>query len=187
MSRIPRAFWIVVAAALLLGVLQGVAWAYLAPGVPYKVLTDGRYGALPTTSTNYFLDVAIFVLSGVAIGAALAVGAWQSVRSRGWRMLVTLAASSLAGAVLAWWLGGLLAPGVDPASVGATDADTIVTSAPHTDTLLVVFVQPAVAAAVYTFLAAWNGRPDLGRVTPETAAPAVGTPRTDPSPGIPRG
>ncbi len=187
MSRIPRALWIVVAASLLLGVLQGIAWAALAPGVPYKVLADGRYGALPTTSTNYFLDVAIFALSGLAIGAALAVGAWQSVRTRGWPMLVTLAASSLAGALLAWWLGGLLATGVDPASVGATDADSIVTSAPHTDTLLVVFVQPAIAAAVYTFLAAWNGNPNLGRVMPESPAPAAGRPRTDRSPGIRRG
>ena len=75
-------------------------------------------------------------------------------------MLVTLAAGSLVGALIAWWLGALLAPGVDPASVGATAADSIVIAPPRTDTILVVFAQPAIAAAVYTFLVAWNGHPD---------------------------
>ena len=30
---------------------------------------------------------------------------------------------------------------------------------PTTGTILVVLAQPALAAAVYTFLVAWNGRP----------------------------
>ncbi len=40
-------------------------WAFTAPGVPYKVLADGRFGALPTTSTYHFVDVAGFALSGI--------------------------------------------------------------------------------------------------------------------------
>jgi hypothetical protein len=65
--------------------------------------------------------------------------------------------------------------------VGATVADSIVVAPPATGTILVVLAQPALAAAVYTFLVAWNGRPDLGRpaLTGQTAA---GTPQTDPSP-----
>ena len=59
--------------------------------------------------------------------------------------------------------GAWLAPGVDPASVGATAADSIVVAPPTTGTILVVLAQPALAAAVYTFLVAWNGRPDLDR------------------------
>ena len=113
----------------------------------------------------------------MAIGVALAVGAWQVVSARGWPMVATLVGGSVVGALIAWWLGALLAPGVDPAAVGATGADSIVTAPPRTDTLLVVFVQPAIAAAVYTFLVAWNGHPDLTGV--------AGTPRTDRSPGTP--
>ena len=81
---------------VLLGVLQGVLWAFLAPGVPYKVLADGRYGALPTTSTYYFVGVAVFALSGVAIGVVLAVGAWQVRAARGaGRWSLTLVGGSL--------------------------------------------------------------------------------------------
>jgi hypothetical protein len=37
-----------------------------------------------------------------------------------------------------------------------------------------VLAQLALAAAVYTFLAAWNGRPDLGRPAPAPApAPEI--------------
>ena len=72
-----------------------------------------------------------------------------------------------------------MAPGTDPASVGATAADSIVIAPPTTGTILVVLAQPALAAAVYTFLVAWNGRPDLG-VTGADFRGAAGTPRTDP-------
>jgi len=60
-------------------------------------------------------------------------------------------------------VGEALARGVDPASVGVTAADSIVTAPATTGTALVVLAQPALAAAVYTFLAAWNGHPTLDR------------------------
>jgi len=172
---------LVLVVCLAVGVLQGLCWAFVAPGVPYKVLADGRYGALPTTSTYHFVGVAIFALSGMVIGILLAVGAWQFRAARGWPMLVTLVGGSLLGALVAWAVGEWLAPGVDPASVGATAADSIVVAPPTTGTILVVLAQPALAAAVYTFLVAWNGRPDLGRGQPVTPAEA-GTLQTDRSP-----
>jgi len=178
-----RPLLIVLGVCVLLGVLQGLAWAHLAPGVPNKVLADGRYGPLPTTSTYHFVDVAIFTLSGMAIGVLLAVGAWQLRAARGWQMVVTLVAGSLLGATIAWAIGRWLAPGVDPASVGATAADSIVVAPASTGTILVILAQPALAAAIYTFLVAWNGHPDLGRPAPSepsesTAADsaAVGNP-----------
>ena len=176
-----RALLWVLGVCLAAGVLQGLVWAFLAPGVPYKVLADGRYGPLPTTSTYHFVDVAIFALSGMVIGILLAIGAWQLRSARGWQMVVTLVGGSLLGALLAWAVGAWLAPGVDPASVGATAADSIVVAPPTTGTVLVVLAQPALAAAVYTFLVAWNGRPDLGRGELVTPA-AAGTPQTGPSP-----
>ena len=174
---------LVLGVCLAVGVVQGLVWAFVAPGVPYKVLADGRFGALPTTSTYHFLDVAIFTLSGICIGVLLAVGAWQLRAARGWQMVVTLVGGSLLGALIAWAVGAWLAPGVDPASVGVSAADSIVVAPPATGTILVVLAQPALAAAIYTFLVAWNGRPDLGRgaLTPQVGA---GTPRTDPSPAV---
>lgn len=158
-----RAVLVVLGLCVVIGLIQGVAWAFLAPGIPYKVLADGRFGALPTTSTYHFVDVALFALSGMAIGILLAIAAWQVRSTRGWQMLVALVGGSLLGSLVAWAVGTVLAPGVDPASVGATAADSIVIAPPTLGTILVVLAQPALAAAVYTFLVAWNGHPDLDR------------------------
>jgi hypothetical protein len=158
-----RAVWVVLGICGLIGVVQGAVWALVAPGIPYQVLADGRFGPLPTTSTYHFVDVAIFALSGMVIGIVLAAGSWQVRVARGWLMLLAVVGGSLAGALIGWGIGVLFAPGVDPASVGVSTADSIVTAAPTTGTFLVVLAQPALAAAVYTFLAAWNGHPDLDR------------------------
>ena len=69
------------------------------------MLADGRFGALPTTSTYHFVDVALFALSGMAIGILLAVGAWQVRAARGWQMLLALVGGSLLGALIAWAVG----------------------------------------------------------------------------------
>jgi len=154
---------IVLGALLVLGVLQGLLWAAVAPGVPHKVLADGRFGPLPTTSTYYFVAAAIFALSGMVIGIVAAAAAWQVRSARGWQMLVTVVGGSLVGATVGWLVGELLAGGVDPATIGPTATDSIVTAPATTGTALVVLAQPALAATVYTFLAAWNGHPTLDR------------------------
>jgi hypothetical protein len=78
-------------------------------------------------------------------------------------MLVTVVGGSLVGATVGWLVGELLAGGVDPATIGPTATDSIVTAPATTGTALVVLAQPALAATVYTFLAAWNGHPTLDR------------------------
>ena len=171
-----RALLWVLGVCLVAGVLQGLFWAFLAPGVPYKVLADGRYGALPTTTSYHFVSLALFCWLGIIVGVLTAVGAWRVRAARGWPMLLTLVGGSVAGALIAYGLGILVAPGTDPASVGATSADSIVTAPPTTGTILAVLAQPAIAAIVYTFLVAWNGRPDLGAAI----KPGVETPRTGP-------
>ncbi len=162
------------------GVVQALIWAFLAPGVPYKVLADGRYGALPTTTSYHFVSLALFCWLGIVVGALVATGAWRARASRGWQMFLLLVGGSAAGALIAWGLGLLVAPGTDPASVGASSADSIVVAPPSTGTVLAVLAQPTVAALVYTFLAAWNGRPDLGVSSLPPVVLGDGTPRTDP-------
>ena len=158
-----RAILTTLGICVVIGLVQGVVWAFVAPGIPYQVLADGRFGALPTTSTYHFVDVALFALSGAAIGILLAVGAWQVRSSRGWQMVLALVGGSLLGALIAWVIGPWIAPGTDPATVGASATDSIVIAPPTIGTILVVVAQPALAAAVYTFLVAWNGHPDLDR------------------------
>jgi len=166
---------IVLAVCGVAGILQGLIWAFLAPGVPYKVLDDGRYAPLPTTSSYHFVSLALFCWLGIVAGVLIALGAWRARAARGWPMLLVVAGGSAAGALIAWGLGLLVAPGTDPASVGASGVQTIVTAPPTTGTILAVLAEPAVAAVVATFLVAWNGQPDLG-----LSRPVVGTPRTDP-------
>lgn len=166
---------------LLAAVLQGVVWAKVAPGTPYQVRTDG-FGALPTTTDYRFVAAALFALGGVVIGTTAAVATWSVRRTRGIPMLVTVVSGSLVGAWLAWGIGAWLAPGTDPAAVIGADPTVIVVGHPTTGTWLVTLAQPTAAAAVYTVLAAWNGVPDLGV---RAGLSVDGTPRTDPSPGIP--
>ena len=162
------------------GVLQGLIWAFLAPGMPYKVLADGRSAPLPSTSSYHFVALALFCWLGIVAGVLIALGAWRVRAARGARMLLVVAGGSAAGALIAWGLGLLVAPGTDPTSVGASSAESIVTAPPTTGTILAVLAQPAVAVLVYTFLVAWNGQPDLAVPSPRPAVPADGTPRTDP-------
>lgn len=172
-----RPLLIVLLAGAGAGVLQALIWAFLAPGMPYKVLADGRYAGLPTTSSYHFVSLALFCWLGIVAGTLIAVGAWRFRAARGWPMLLVVAAGSAASALIAYGLGVLIAPGTDPASVGVTAADSIVVAPPTTGTMLVVLAQPAVAALVFTVLAAWNGQPDLEVPT----LPAAETPQTDPS------
>ena len=166
---------IILAVCAVAGVVQGLIWAYLAPGMPYKVLADGRSAPLPTTSSYHFVSLALFCWLGIIAGALIALGAWRTRADRGWPMLLVVVGGSAAGALIAWGLGLLVAPGTDPASVGPSAADSIVTAPPTTGTILAVLAQPAVAALVSTLLVAWNGQPDL-----EISRMAGGTPRTDP-------
>ena len=153
----------VLIACAVAGVLQGLIWAFLAPGMPYKVLADGRSAPLPTTSSYHFVGLALFCWLGIIAGVLIALGAWRVRAARGWPMLLVVTSGSAAGALIAWGLGLLVAPGTDPTSVGASAAESIVTAPPTTGTILGVLAQPAIATLVYTFLVAWNGQPDLER------------------------
>jgi hypothetical protein len=181
---------VIVAVGAIIGVAQGFLWAWLAPGEQVKVYANGSYGALPTADFHPFVDLVLFVLFGAVVGLVGGAVAWQVRSIRGVGALLAVVVGSAIGAALAYWIGLAVATGVDPATVGATGHDQIVEQAPRLVTPLVMVAQPAFAAAVYTFLAAWSGRSDLGRtpITPVTGPitpvtePADGTPQTDPSP-----
>lgn len=145
------------------GVAQALVWSRIAPGEPFYVTTGGSYGGLPTGSYHLFAGVAIFALIGIAVGATAATGVWRWRSIRGLAIALTVAGANLLGAFTAYLFAPIFASGIDPASVGAAAAQTVVTGPPTVGNLLVIVVQPAVAIAVYTFLAAWNGRPDLSR------------------------
>ena len=158
-----RAGALLIGAAVVAGVVQALVWSRIAPGEPFYVTTSGSYGGLPTASYHLFAGIAIFALIGIAVGFTAGSGVWRWRSIRGLSAAMTVAGANLVGALTAYLMAPVFAPGVDPASVGAVAAQVVVTGPPTVGNLLVVVVQPAVAVAVYTFLAAWNGRPDLSR------------------------
>jgi len=163
----------IVVGLVILGVLQGVVWAQVAPGQQAKVYANGAYGSLPTADYHPFTDLAIFVLAGLAVGVVAAVAAWRVRGIRGTTTLLALFVGASAGAAAAFAVGLLLASGVDPATVGATGHESIVVAAPKLATWLVLVAEPLAAVGVYTFLAAWDSRPDLGRLRPTEEARAA--------------
>lgn len=145
------------------GAVQGVVWLFVAPGRQFKVLTDGSYLHLPLEDYHAFEAVMIFALLQAAIGIVFAAAAWQIRAIRGVRTLLTVVISAALGSILAYAIGTVFAGGTDPGSVGAAAQASIVTAGPTLATPLVMILGPLAAAASYTFLAAWDGRPNLGR------------------------
>lgn len=171
-DRLWAAAGTIVVGLVVLGVLQGVVWAQVAPGQQAKVYANGAYGSLPTADYHPFTDLAIFVLAGLAVGVVAAVAAWRVRGIRGTTTLLALFVGASAGAAAAFAVGLLLASGVDPASIGATGHESIVVAAPKLASPLVLLAEPLAAVAIYTFLAAWDSRPDLGRLRPTEEARA---------------
>jgi hypothetical protein len=174
---------VIVLTTVVLGALQGLLWSRVAPPEQYFVAADGEFGGLPTESYHQFTSIAIFALLGVVVGVAVATAVWHWRSIRGTVGVLTLVAANVLGALTAYLLGRVLATGVDPSSVGPTDAQSVVTAAPTLGNVVVTVVQPALAVAVYTFLVLWNGNPTLGRPTaPDGAAaggPRIGTQGSD--------
>ena len=149
--------------AVVAGAVQALLWSRIAPGEPFYVTTSGSYGGLPTGSYHQFAGVAIFALIGIAAGITAGTGVWRWRSIRGLATALTVAGVNLLGALTAFLLAPVFATGVDPASVGSVAAQVVVTGPPTVGNVLVIVLQPALAVAIYTFLAAWNGRPDLAR------------------------
>ncbi len=181
-GRLLAAGGVIVGGLVLLGVLQGVIWAQVAPGQQAKVYANGAYGSLPMADYHPFTGLAIFVLAGIAVGLVAAAAAWRVRAIRGTTTLLALFLGASAGAAVAFGVGLLLATGVDPASIGATGHESIVVAPPKLATPLVLVAEPAAAVVVYTFLVAWDGRPDLGRLRPTEQSESE-TPGAEPGPG----
>lgn len=173
--KLWRASAAVIGSLVVLGALQGLLWSRIAPGEQFFVNTDGSFGGLPTESYHQFTSIAIFALISLVVAVASATLTWHWRSVRGTTMALVVVGGNALGALVAYLLGRVLASGVDPASIGNSSAASIVRAAPTVGNAMVIIVQPAIAIAVYTFLVAWNGQPDLERPqgAPVTQPPAA--------------
>lgn len=171
----------IVVGTLVLGVLQAVLWSRIAPGEQFKVYTDGQYLPLPTESYHQFTSVAIFALIGIVVGVAVGTLCWHWRSVRGTSTALVVAGANGLGALTAYLVGRVVVGGVDPSSVGNSSVESVVNAAPTLGNAMVIIAQPAIAIAVYTFLVAWNGQPNLSRSLPEvptTSAPTTSSAST---------
>ncbi|MEO7124968.1 MAG: hypothetical protein ABI382_08040 [Nakamurella sp.] len=165
-ARVTRHRWVarvaIAGIAMLLGVGQAIAWSRIAPGQQVMVFADGSYISLPTADYHPFTGLALDAFAGVAVGLIVAVAAWRIRAIRGATTLTFIAAGTAVGSAIAYWVGLAMAGGVDPATVGSTGKASIVVAGASMGTPFVMIIEPLIAIAVYTFLAAWDGRRDLG-------------------------
>ena len=137
---------LLLAVGAVVGVLLGAAWSALAPGQRFVVIDATTAATLPTESEHVFVDAALFVLGGAAVGLVSAAALWRSRRLRGPVTLVVLVAASVLSAAVAHLVGvALVGP---PDTAGASPGD-VVTAAPQLRTWLVLLGQPFGAALGY--------------------------------------
>ncbi|MFE6865206.1 hypothetical protein ACFVFS_01475 [Kitasatospora sp. NPDC057692] len=103
-----------VLACLVLGVVMGLLWAWLAPKVPLVVDGNKILYADPEGEQRAGAD-SVFVLIGLGMGILTALGAFLVTRKRGGGIAVAvgLAVGGLLASVGAWGLGRWLGPGRD--------------------------------------------------------------------------
>lgn len=179
-ATFARCALVLVAAAL--GLVQGLVWASIAPTAQVKVFADGSYLSLPTADYHLFVGLALFACAGAAVGVILGVAAWRVRAIRGAATLAVVFGASVVGSALAYGSAMLAAPGINPADIGATGSESIVHAAATLGSPLVMLAEPLLAVGVYTFLAAWDGRADLGSSRMKSVAVGYSTmPTSEPS------
>lgn len=103
---------LVTLAGLVLGVVLGLLWLWLAPRIP--LYTDGKAVFLKHPEGEEAVGAdGTFVLLGLAVGAVFATAVFLARRRGGIGLVVGLAAGGVLGSLLAWRLGVWLGPTSD--------------------------------------------------------------------------
>jgi hypothetical protein len=178
-SRRPTAIAALTVAAvvIVLGAAVGWFWAAITPRLQL-IKTDGGFLYADTEPEQPVAADGTFLLIGLGLGIVLAIVVWVVLRRyRGAAMLAALSLGSLAGSVLAFWVGhkigvaqfnavrGSAPMGAQvgaPVTLGVTD-EKFSWRWPHWLPSGVVAGQALAAAFVYTSLAGFSSFDDLGR------------------------
>jgi hypothetical protein len=157
------------------GLLTGLIWAAVAPHGVAKMTVIGAVRTLPYGEAA-FGGEAMFGLVGVGAGLIVGVGVHlvgPARRHRGPLMLLGVALGSLGAAWIASKAGG---------SIGLIEYHRLLHDAAQGQLFRMpvkltayglLLVQPLVATAAYTLLAAWSPDPQLGSVSSVTSEPAT--------------
>ncbi|MGW0252255.1 DUF2567 domain-containing protein [Nocardia goodfellowii] len=159
--REVRAALLIGAAVVMLGIVGGVGWSFLAPAEHLLVTQPGRGAPLTGESTHQFDALAIFVCLGFVAGVLSAVATWRWRAVRGPLMQLGLLLGSLIGAYAMKWFGETVAEWRFPRPADPA-VGQIIALAPGVGSSLALIVQPLVASLLLMFLAAFSSSEDLG-------------------------
>jgi len=165
---------LVSAGVVLVGVLWGLIWGFLTPGIEGRVVAPDRAVAAGD-GTEEFAAIGLFFSVALIAGVVLAVLFWMSPRFRGPAGVAGLAFGAIASGVVAVWVGDLIArlrfPGRDGVVVGDgfTQAPSLRITGAYLDfgggigfSWALLVVAPMAAMLTYVVFVVMNRSGDLG-------------------------
>jgi hypothetical protein len=180
----------VAVAVMVLGVLLGLLWGWLAPAVPVIKLADGSVVVNDPAPEQYIAADGWFTLLGLGFGLIVTIGSWLALRrDRGPFLLLGIVGGAfVAGRWVAPAVGEFLGRDAyrewrETAAQGATYL-----APPELQSLGPKLVPAFIAAVVLTLLAGWSNDPDLDQpgaqpgYGPNHAYPPYGPPGGDHAP-----
>jgi hypothetical protein len=144
-----------------MGLLVALIWWAVAPRLGVKVVAPGNLVQVAPETEQYFATDGWFVLLTLVVGVLAAVLMWRLRSVRGPTALVALALAGLAGAVVAWRFGTVLAPA--PSEAELREAGRVVYPALRLRATSALVVEPIAAVIAYLLFTGFSGRNDLGR------------------------
>lgn len=165
-----------VLAFVVVGLLAGLLWWWLAPRAEFRITGSGPVVIGNTSEELLIADDAVLALILAGLGLIAGAGAWFLRRRRGVATVLALAVGASLMAVVAWQLGEML--GAGPSKAELADVGTVVTTRLALGSLPALALAPFAALLAYIVPVLAVHRDDLGR-TPDPAlagfsAPAAG-------------
>lgn len=140
------------AAILLLGIIAGLLWLWLANPAAFKVTDQGAI-LDEQASKGRFGVIVTFVLIGVVIAFLWGFFAGRVLHDRGWVMVPVFALLAIAAGLIAWKVGAILGP-PDPATVKGAKLGDLIPQQLTIDTVAPFLVWP-IFALIGQFLAVY--------------------------------
>ena len=170
-------------AALVFGLLAGVAWYLLVPDVTVSVGDDGEPRLGTAAASGVFAYDAWFMVVGSISGLLLGAVLFTRHRRESVVAAVAVAVSGLVGSLVAWRVGVLLGPEPVEARATALDNGGTLTLDVGLEAYGVLLAWPIAGLVAVLAVSAWlDDRAPVSSRPPPPPPPAVGSIADEPAP-----
>ncbi len=157
-------------ALLVAGVLLGLGWALLAPGLPVRLSSDGTVYLLAPEARSRFDATGFFAVGALVVGLVAGAASWLWRTWRGPVVLVGLTLAGAAAGAFALAVGTVVASARFPLADAAAGSST--QAPPELGSWTLGLLVPVGAVLVYTLAAALSRSDDpRGTVGGASSAP----------------